>query len=396
MPLQFKGDLIAKPVGQAISNFVKSDQLRTKQNAQQAAKIEEKALKVQNSGSFAGAPNSVNSAGRVAIDTSVNVYRKSGQAKDLAAADTFVDDVNYATKGVIEDNVKFVEIAGNLDGDIDFDDMPKMSEGSSRTAFDNALAIYGNDNSVIATYNSNSRQYEFYNNDTNKNIIQNEVLENIFEKNTKFGTMVVGEVTRQGSRDMSGVSRYIDYNKHLSSKGQIVSAFWDNHIPGVPSVNEHLGSPSYANVESEDFDLKKVKEETIKYYNSIFDSEQSGYKQRNPEGNKTVGTIKQRESNTFFKNMQTNIAAGDPSTIWGENQVQMVEFRRNPRYPKEDRLAKLYVKGTDQVIPGYNLETHPFPNAPALYTRGDKTFKFFDPNNEKDIQFLANKLKVIL
>jgi len=190
----------------------------------------------------------------------------------------------------------------------------------------------------------------------------------------------------------------VDYGKNLKTKGQIVSAFYDEMIPGVPSVYDHLrstkGNWTVGNVGAS-YNPQEAKDEIKKYYDQILANEQANYIEANPEkdGKKSE---KQIESNTFFKNFQANIAAGNASTVWGDNEVQLVEWKRNEKYPKEDKLALLYVKGTNQEIPGYNLATHPFPNAPALYTKGDKTFKFFDPNNQTDIQFLANKLKVNL
>lgn len=419
----FKGELIAKPLEKAMQGFIQADQKRSAANAKRAGDIEKKALNVQQKGSFAGVTPSVKAAGESAITAGTDVYRSSGEDNDLIAAENRVDNVNHATERFLEQNADYVDLVGE-DGEI-FDtgtglvyesndlDNPgasypsNVSKGSSHEAMNLNLAVFGGDKDVVTTWNSETQEYDFSAKEgelvsginSGEKVSQSDLNKNIFRINDKFGTMMTTEANRQGSRDMTGKSRYVDYNKHLKTKGDIVSAFYDEMIPGVPSVYDHLkstnGNWTAASVDVS-FNPQEAKDEIKKYYDQILANEQSNYVAANPEGNKTVGTIKQRESNTFFKNMQTNIAAGDPSTIWGENQVQMVEFRRNPRYPKEDRLAKLYVKGTDQVIPGYNLETHPFPNAPALYTRGDKTFKFFDPNNEKDIQFLANKLKVIL
>jgi len=418
----FKGDLIAKPMAAAMQGFVQADQKRSAANAKRAGDIEKKALNVQQKGSFAGVTPSVKAAGESAITAGTDVYRSSGEDNDLIAAENRVDNVNHATERFLEQNADYVDLVGE-GGEI-FDtgtglvyesndlDNPgasypsNVSKGSSHEAMNLNLAIFGGDKDVVTTWNSETQEYDFSAKEgelvsginSGEKVSQSDLNKNIFTINTKFGTMLTNEANRQGSKDMTGISRYVDYGKNLKTKGQIVSAFYDEMIPGVPSVYDHLrstkGNWTVGNVGAS-YNPQEAKDEIKKYYDQILANEQANYIEANPEkdGKKSE---KQIESNTFFKNFQANIAAGNASTVWGDNEVQLVEWKRNEKYPKEDKLALLYVKGTNQEIPGYNLATHPFPNAPALYTKGDKTFKFFDPNNQTDIQFLANKLKVNL
>jgi len=418
----FKGDLIAKPMAAAMQGFVQADQKRSAANAKRAGDIEKKALNVQQKGSFAGVTPSVKAAGESAITAGTDAYRASGDDNDLTAAGNIVDNVNHATERFLEQNADYVDLVGE-GGEI-FDtgtglvyesndlDNPgasypsNVSKGSSHEAMNLNLAVFGGDKDVVTTWNSETQEYDFSAKEgelvsginIGEKVSQSDLNKNIFTINTKFGTMLTNEANRQGSKDMTGVSRYVDYGKNLKTKGQIVSAFYDEMIPGVPSVYDHLrstkGNWTVGNVGAS-YNPQEAKDEIKKYYDQILANEQANYIEANPEkdGKKSE---KQIESNTFFKNFQANIAAGNASTVWGDNEVQLVEWKRNEKYPKEDKLALLYVKGTNQEIPGYNLATHPFPNAPALYTKGDKTFKFFDPNNQTDIQFLANKLKVNL
>ncbi len=393
----FKGELIAKPLAAAMGNFVKRDDAKAKQNAAKAGKIEEKIFATQKKGSFGGVHPNAKEAGEFAIRQSTDIYRKSGNEKDISTSDALVDDINFANKDFLKKNADFIAIVGDDDGEYTIGESANLSVGSSQKSVDAATAIYGGDRGITAYYNSETSEYEFSGGGVS--VSQSDINKNIFEKNTKFGKMVVDESTRMASKDYTVASRYLDYNSQMKTKGQAVSAFHDAHIPGVPSVSQHLGEQNWANVDHKDFDLNKVKEETIKYYNQVLANEQAGYQQRkkdNPIKSNDKGSEKQRESNRFFKDFQTNLQAGDPSTIWGDNEVQLIEWRKNERYPTEKKLTLLYKKGTNEEIPGYNLATHPYPNAPALYTRGDKTFKFFDPNNQTDIQFLANKLKVNL
>jgi hypothetical protein len=418
----FKGELIAKPLEKAMQGFIQADQKRSAANAKRAGDIEKKALNVQQKGSFAGVTPSVKAAGESAITAGTDVYRSSGEDNDLIAAENRVDNVNHATERFLEQNADYVDLVGE-GGEI-FDtgtglvyesndlDNPgasypsNVSKGSSHEAMNLNLAIFGGDKDVVTTWNSETQEYDFSAKEgelvsginSGEKVSQSDLNKNIFTINTKFGTMLTNEANRQGSKDMTGISRYVDYGKNLKTKGQIVSAFYDEMIPGVPSVYDHLrstkGNWTVGNVGAS-YNPQEAKDEIKKYYDQILANEQANYIEANPEkdGKKSE---KQIESNTFFKNFQANIAAGNASTVWGDNEVQLVEWKRNEKYPKEDKLALLYVKGTNQEIPGYNLATHPFPNAPALYTKGDKTFKFFDPNNQTDIQFLANKLKVNL
>jgi len=418
----FKGELIAKPLEKAMQGFIQADQKRSAANAKRAGDIEKKALNVQQKGSFAGVTPSVKAAGESAITAGTDVYRSSGEDNDLIAAENRVDNVNHATERFLEQNADYVDLVGE-GGEI-FDtgtglvyesndlDNPgasypsNVSKGSSHEAMNLNLAVFGGDKDVVTTWNSETQEYDFSAKEgelvsginSGEKVSQSDLNKNIFTINTKFGTMLTNEANRQGSKDMTGISRYVDYGKNLKTKGQIVSAFYDEMIPGVPSVYDHLrstkGNWTVGNVGAS-YNPQEAKDEIKKYYDQILANEQANYIEANPEkdGKKSE---KQIESNTFFKNFQANIAAGNASTVWGDNEVQLVEWKRNEKYPKEDKLALLYVKGTNQEIPGYNLATHPFPNAPALYTKGDKTFKFFDPNNQTDIQFLANKLKVNL
>jgi len=418
----FKGELIAKPLEKAMQGFIQADQKRSAANAKRAGDIEKKALNVQQKGSFAGVTPSVKAAGESAITAGTDVYRSSGEDNDLIAAENRVDNVNHATERFLEQNADYVDLVGE-GGEI-FDtgtglvyesndlDNPgasypsNVSKGSSHEAMNLNLAVFGGDKDVVTTWNSETQEYDFSAKEgelvsginIGEKVSQSDLNKNIFTINTKFGTMLTNEANRQGSKDMTGISRYVDYGKNLKTKGQIVSAFYDEMIPGVPSVYDHLrstkGNWTVGNVGAS-YNPQEAKDEIKKYYDQILANEQANYIEANPEkdGKKSE---KQIESNTFFKNFQANIAAGNASTVWGDNEVQLVEWKRNEKYPKEDKLALLYVKGTNQEIPGYNLATHPFPNAPALYTKGDKTFKFFDPNNQTDIQFLANKLKVNL
>ena len=175
-------------------------------------------------------------------------------------------------------------------------------------------------------------------------------------------------------------------------------AFYDEMIPGVPSVYEHLKSQD-KNIAMADVDLAmynsdEVKAEITKYYDQILANEQANFRAKPENQNQGKGpTETQRKKNTFFTKLKTNIAAGTPATIWGNHQVREVEWRKDERYPKNDEFTLLYDKNTGDIIEGYNLKTHSSGrNKTMIYTDGN-TYKFFN-NTEEDLNFLSNKLTI--
>jgi hypothetical protein len=412
----FKGELIAKPIEKAMQGFIQADQKRSAVNAKRAADIEKKALNVQQKGSFAGVTPSVKVAGQEAIVGGANSFRTSGDNNDLVVAGQVVDNVNHANERFLEQNADYIDLVGE-DGEISehgiysYTDSPganypsNVSKGSSWAAMNLNLAVFGGDEDVVATWNPETKEYDFSVKEggvviginSNEKVSQSDLNKNIFRINDKFGTMMTAEATRQGSQDMQGKSRYVDYNKHLKTKGQIVSAFYDEMIPGVPSVYEHLISQDKSIVMA-DVDLMynadEAKAEITKYYDQIFANEQANFRAKPENQNQGKGpTETQRKKNTFFTKLKTNITAGTPATIWGNHQVREVEWRKDERYPKNDEFTLLYDKNTGDVIEGYNLKTHSSGrNKTMIYTDGN-TYKFFN-NTEEDLNFLSNKLTI--
>lgn len=423
----FKGELITKPLEKAMQGFIQADQKRSAANAKRAGDIEKKALNVQQKGSLAGVTPNVRAAGETAITAGTDVYRASGDDSDLASAENTVDNVNHATERFLEQNADFVDLVGE-GGEVEVGDWYEIepdnpgagypagvSRGSSWRSMNNNLAVFGGDKNVLSKWNPETEEYEFYNRpgkedlvegytsgltiDDGKVITQSNLNKNIFRINDKFGTMMTTEAKRQGSTSMEGKSRYVDYNKHLRTKGQIVSAFYDEMIPGVPSVYDHLKSQDdsnyiYGNVETGVYDADKAKEQITKYYDQILANEQANYQANPANQNQGKGpTETQKKKNTFFTKLKTNIAAGMPSTIWGNHQVREVEWRKDERYPKQDEFTLLYDKNTGDVIEGYNLKTHSGGrDKTMIYTDGN-TYKFFN-NTEEDLNFLSNKLTI--
>lgn len=422
----FKGELIAKPLEKAMQGFIQADQKRSAANAKRAGDIEKKALNVQQKGSLAGVTPNVRAAGQTAITAGTDVYRASGDDSDLASAENTVDNVNHATERFLAQNADYVDLVGE-DGEIEVGtwyeldlDNPGagypagVSRGSSWSAMSNNLAIFGGDKNVLSKWNPETEEYEFYNRPGRKDlkegytaglnlddgevITQSDLNKNIFRINDKFGAMMTAEATRQGSQDMEGKSRYVDYNKNLKTKGQIISAFYDEMIPGVPSVYDHLKSQDeatyMASATAGTYNADEAKAAITKYYDQILANEQANYKANPANINQGKGpTETQKKKNTFFTKLKTNIAAGMPSTIWGNHQVREVEWRKDERYPKQDEFTLLYDKNTGDVIEGYNLKTHASgKDKTMIYTDGN-TYKFFN-NTEEDLNFLSNKLTI--
>ena len=423
----FKGELITKPLEKAMQGFIQADQKRTAANAKRAGDIEQKYLKLLNSGSEAGVTDAVKLAGRAHIKGHADIFKNSGKAEDEMNAETEVDNTNHTYKRFLDQNTAYVElITGDKDGEIEvpeggwYDDWatgddlgakypPGVSRGSDPHAMNANLAIFGGDKDITAKYNVETGEMDFYDNsiggtifehlDSEESVSQSDLNKNIFRINDKFGTMMTAEAKRQGSTNMEGKSRYVDYNKNLRTKGEIVSAYYDEMIPGVPSVYDHLHSMGkdyhVAKVgKYGSYNTKFAKEEIIKYYDQILANEQANYRAIPANVNQGKGpTETQKKKNTFFTKLKTNIAAGTPSTIWGNHQVREVEWRKDERYPKNDEFTLLYDKNTGDVIEGYNLKTHSGGrDKTMIYTDGN-TYKFFN-NTEEDLNFLSNKLTI--
>ena len=283
--ISFRGDIIAKPMQKALDGYVKNEQLRTKNAAIKAGKVDEKAGKLLSQG-VKGLGDVLGDAADKVVIEYVDAYRKNPTPETLAAAEKVVDATSFGGEFYLKENKKFEEIFGDDDGEIDIKSTPNLSSASSQTSINNAIGIFGSANGVTAEYNLTSGEYDH---NVNGTIIgTGRIMDNIFAKNVKFNSMVLGEFNKQATSDMNGNSRRVNYDLHMNTKGQIVSAFHDPAVDDIPSVNKHLGNPTWAQVDHEDFDLNKVKTEVKKYYNEVLSSEQKNF-QINKENKKKEG-----------------------------------------------------------------------------------------------------------
>ena len=417
----FKGDLIAKPIAAAMDNFIKADQKRAAANAKRAGDIEKKALNVQQKGSFAGVTPSVKAAGENAITAGTDVYRSSGEDNDLIVAENRVDNVNHATERFLEQNADYVDLVGE-GGEI-FDtgtglvyesndlDNPgasypsNVSKGSSHEAMNLNLAVFGGDKDVVTTWNSETQEYDFSAKEgelvsginVGEKVSQSDLNKNIFTINTKFGTMLTNEANRQGSKDMTSISRYVDYGKNLKTKGDIVSAFYDEMIPGVPSVYDHLrstkGNWTVGNA-GVSYNPQEAKDEIKKYYDQILANEQANYIEANPKQIKTATrTPSEKDMDVLYKQVITDNVNGNFTGTYGVRSVKNVEWRKHPKYDTNDKYTFLYDKDTGAKVGEFNFEDNPEQKS-HIYVSGNNHF-FFNANDPEDVKRFGLRMKQI-
>lgn len=417
----FKGELIAKPLEKAMQGFIQADQKRSAANAKRAGDIEKKALNVQQKGSFAGVTPSVKAAGESAITAGTDVYRSSGEDNDLIAAENRVDNVNHATERFLEQNADYVDLVGE-GGEI-FDtgtglvyesndlDNPgasypnNVSKGSSHEAMNLNLAVFGGDKDVVTTWNSETQEYDFSAKEgelvsginSGEKVSQSDLNKNIFTINTKFGTMLTNEANRQGSKDMTGISRYVDYGKNLKTKGDIVSAFYDEMIPGVPSVYDHLrstkGNWTVGNA-GVSYNPQEAKDEIKKYYDQILANEQANYIEANPKQIKTATrTPSEKDMDVLYKQVITDNVNGNFTGTYGARSVKNVEWRKHPKYDTNDKYTFLYDKDTGAKVGEFNFEDNPEQKS-HIYISGNNHF-FFNANDPEDVKRFGLRMKQI-
>ena len=417
----FKGDLIAKPIAAAMDNFIKADQARKATNAKRAGEIEKKALDVQNGGKQNGVTPAVSLSGQKVIIGGADVFRKTGDPIDLAAAENIVDNVNHGYDRFLDQNANFVDLVGE-DGEIEVGNWydlepdnpgagypPGVSRGSDWSSMNNNLAIFGGDKNVLSEWNPETEEFEFYNNPENDNlglsgeigegrISQSDLNKGIFKINDKFGSMMTAEATRQGSKNMTGTSRYVDYNKNLRSKGDIISAFYDEMIPGVPSVYDHLKSQDDNNwiygTYGSTFDGDKAKEQITKYYDQILSNEQANYVAANPEeDNKTSRTPTEKDMDVLYKQAITENVNGNFTGTYGSRSVRNVEWRKHPKYDTNDKYTFLFDKDTGAKVGEFNFEDNPEQKS-HIYISGNSHF-FFNANDPADVKRFGLRMKQI-
>tara|TARA_R110000803_G_scaffold61350_1_gene121142 strand:+ start:9556 stop:10809 length:1254 start_codon:yes stop_codon:yes gene_type:complete len=399
--LEFKGDLITKPIEKAMDGYVKSQNLRSKNAAIQAGKVDAKALKVLEKGSFEGTPSFIRFAGEASIREGVGVYRKNPNNDTEYEASQHADDVNYGNEAWLKENKKLEEIIGDTEGEIDLENMPNLSAATPDQAVTDAINIFGNATGLIGYFNEKSKEYDVTTSD-GRIIKQSDIMDNIFIKNVKFGTMIGDELKLQGSKTLKGQTRRLDYNKFMTTKGQIVSAFHDNAVDDIPSPNEHFENPSWAQVDSKDFDINKVKEETKKYYNSVLVSEQANYLERK-ENEDNLEDIKkkknsqnkrsnsEKEMDILYKKAITENVNGDFTGMYGDKEIRKVEWKDSEKKSKDPRLRFLYDRKTGDRVGTFNFFDNPV-NKPYIYTT-DNTHMFFDPDNSNDFERFKNRMK---
>ena len=399
--LEFKGELITKPMEKAMEGYIKNQELRSQANAKRAADVKKRQDSTIASGSFSGVSYSSRIAGQVAIKDRVESLVLDGDYTDEEEqkADNFVARVNSNNERWLKQNKDFLFIVDDGFGNIDPEHMPKLSAGVSQTSVNDALAIFGDDDNAIAHWNDKSGEYDYYIKSAGSTSIvtQSEILNNIFAKNDKFSTMIHSEALKQATTNMKGNSRHVDYNKVLNTKAEIVSGFHDEGLSGVPSVAEHLGNPNWANVDKDEFDIKKVKEATITYYNSVLASEQVGFQVK-----KNADDIKKKlkkktdnpsDMDIFYKQTITDNVNGDFTGSWGDREVRKVEWRKSNKKSKDPRLTHLWDVKLNSRIGTFNYKDNPI-DKPYIYTAGNTHF-FFDPYNPLDLKRFSNKLKQV-
>jgi len=430
----FKGDLIAKPMAAAMDNFVKADQKRAAANAKRAGDIEQKYLKFLNF-SEGGVTDAVKLAGRDHIKGFADVFKNDGTTESEMKAEREVENTNHTYKRFLDQNTKYVElITGDKDGEIEVpqggwyndwatgDDLgakypPGVSRGSDPHAMNANLAIFGGDKDITAKYNIETGEMDFYDTDgtvfehlsSEQSVSQSDLNKNIFRRNDDFGSMMSDEATRQGSKNMTGTSRYLDYNKHLKTKGQIVSAYYDEMIPGVPSVYDHLHS-----IDKEyhvakvgkfgSYNPKFAKEEITKYYNQILANEQANYikKQESEEKkkqlaleqkNKSKRTPSEKDMDILFKQAITDNVNGNFTGTYGSRSIKNVEWRKHKQFDTNDKYTFLYDKDTGAKVGEFNFEDNPEQKS-HIYISGNNHF-FFNANDPEDVKRFGLRMKQI-
>ena len=195
--LAFKGDLITKPIEKAMDGYVKSQNLRSKNAAIQAGKVDVKGQKVIEKGSIDGLPKFLQYTGKTSIKNVVVDYKKNPNDDTYNKASDHADNINNANKAFLQENKKLEEIVGDAEGEIDLDNMPNLSAGSDEQAVTDAINIFGDSPGLIGYYNETLQEYDITTSD-GRNIKQSQIMDNIFMKNTAFGTMMVKEANMQG------------------------------------------------------------------------------------------------------------------------------------------------------------------------------------------------------
>ena len=390
--LEFKGDLITKPIEKAMDGYVKSQNLRSKNAAIQAGKVDVKGQKVIEKGSIDGLPKFLQYTAKTSIKNGVVDYKKNPNDDTYNKASDHADNINNANKAFLQENKKLEEIVGDAEGEIDLDNMPNLSAGSDEQAVTDAINIFGDSPGLIGYYNETLQEYDITTSD-GRNIKQSQIMDNIFMKNTAFGTMMVKEANMQGSKAMKGQTRNVDYNKVMKTKGQAVSAYYDEMIPGVPSVSQHIGDFDWAKSSHESFDINKVRATTIEYYNGILANEQTNYMSNNPVENDTVvkRSASEKDMDILYKKAITENVNGDFTGMYGDKEIRKVEWKDSTQKSKDPRLRFLYDRKTGDRVGTFNFFDNPV-NKPYIYTT-DNTHMFFDPNNSNDFERFKNRMK---
>ena len=390
--LEFKGDLITKPIEKAMDGYIKSQNLRSKNAAIKAGKVDAKGQKVIEKGSMGGLPKFLQYTGKTSIKDVVVDYKKNPNDDTYNKASDHADNINNANKAFLQENKKLEEIVGDAEGEIDLDNMPNLSAGSDEQAVTDAINIFGDSPGLIGYYNETSQEYDITTSD-GRNIKQSQIMDNIFIKNTAFGTMMVKEANTQGSKAMKGQTRNVDYNKVMKTKGQAVSAYHDEMIPGVPSVSQHIGDFDWAKSSHESFDINKVRATTIEYYNGILANEQANYLSNNPVDNDTVvkRSASEKDMDILYKKAITENVNGDFTGMYGDKEIRKVEWKNSTEKSKDPRLKFLYDRKTGDRVGTFNFFDNPV-NKPYIYTT-DNTHMFFDPNNSNDFERFKNRMK---
>tara|TARA_R110000822_G_scaffold194898_5_gene333102 strand:+ start:1168 stop:2394 length:1227 start_codon:yes stop_codon:yes gene_type:complete len=390
--LAFKGDLITKPIEKAMDGYVKSQNLRSKNAAIQAGKVDVKGQKVIEKGSIDGLPKFLQYTAKTSIKNGVVDYKKNPNDDTYNKASDHADNINNANKAFLQENKKLEEIVGDAEGEIDLDNMPNLSAGSDEQAVTDAINIFGDSPGLIGYYNETLQEYDITTSD-GRNIKQSQIMDNIFMKNTAFGTMMVKEANMQGSKAMKGQTRNVDYNKVMKTKGQAVSAYYDEMIPGVPSASQHIGDFDWAKSSHESFDINKVRATTIEYYNGVLASEQANYMSNNPVENDTVvkRSASEKDMDILYKKAITENVNGDFTGMYGDKEIRKVEWKNSTEKSKDPRLKFLYDKKTGDRVGTFNFFDNPV-NKPYIYTT-DNTHMFFDPDNSNDFERFKNRMK---
>ena len=376
-PVEFKSELIATPITNALKNFQKQEALRQKQTAA----IRNAALK-----------QITNNQGKVNVKITdpkiaalgFNEFQthKANIASDYLNpqykynADRFSADFNTAIDNLDKDKVAYnANRNGRKNG------KPYYSEGSST----NTLAFneqVHSQNYKSVRWNPETRTNEFeVDNDgdgTFEFVSQNDLDKNVILFNSKLKDIVVDDLKNIQTAGLNGnnvlrdnqnnIRTTTDYNDLLDNTNDIVSFAWDPYAPNEPSFvkSYQMKNPkdpmNWANIDHEDFDEMRLKREAINYYNDIRNKEYNAGLAMNKGDNTRGGRIDadinrmvensyNEEDNTFdLSTMRTatvRISDGDLSDDPEENGMYSVEVYSNGEwvnreyYPKNMDIEKL-------------------------------------------------------